>query len=132
MKPKNLFKVCVLFLAIPSFVSCDKDDKIDISQLKGTWNVVYDDPNLSVDGFVKYTFNEDKTCNIYCYDALSNRDTTINRTYIVSLDQTLITLFNEENRYTEQYDILKLTSKTMKWRNTTPSDGNSDKKLEKE
>ncbi|MBP1615165.1 MAG: hypothetical protein H6Q13_2613 [Bacteroidetes bacterium] len=132
MKPKNLFKVCLLFLAISSFVSCDKDDKIDISQLKGTWSVVYDDPNLSVDGFVTYTFNEDKTCNIYCYDALSNRDTTINRTYIVSLDQTLITLFNEENRYTEQYNILKLTSKTMEWKNATPSDGKSDKKLVKE
>jgi len=35
-------------------ISCKKDDEINISQLDGKWSVVYDDPNLVVDGSVNY------------------------------------------------------------------------------
>lgn len=40
-------------------------------------------------------------------------------------------LYDKEEHYTEQYHILKLTSKEMKWENASPKDGNSDKRLEK-
>jgi len=135
MKTMNLFGALILLLATFSLVSCEKEDEVNISQLVGKWNVTNDDPNLSVDGFVQYTFNDDKCCSIYCYDALSNRDTTINRRYVISIDNRLITLYKEDfmhkenDVYTEQYYIRKLTSNEMKWENASPKDGNSDKKL---
>lgn len=130
MKHKNLWGILLLFLAAFGFASCDKDDKVNISQLTGTWSVANDDPNLCVDGYVTYTFHADKTCDIYSYDALSNRDTTINRIYITSMDNRLITLFEtsyacqKNGVYTHQYHILRLTSKEMKWENASPKDGN--------
>lgn len=51
--------------------------------------------------------------------------------YIISLDEKLIKLYDKEEHCTEQYHILKLTSKEMKWENASPKDGNSDKRLEK-
>lgn len=131
MKAKTQLRILFLFGIILSCISCDNDDKVDISQLTGKWSVYNDDPNLAVDGSVEYTFKDDNTCSIYSYDALSNRDTTIMRTYIVSNDNKMITIFNKENAYTEQYYILKLTSKEMKWENASPNDGNSNKRLRK-
>lgn len=136
MKTKNLVGALLLFSVIFNFVSCDKDDKVNINQLTGKWSVYNDDPNLAVDGVVLYTFNADKTCIIYCYDALSNRDTTVNRTYVISIDNTLLTIYKEspmreDGIYTEQYYIRKLTSNKMVWENASPKDGNSNKKLVK-
>ncbi len=133
MKTKNLLEMLFLLIVSFGFVSCNNDDEIDINRLVGRWSVSYDDPRLMVDGSVIYTFNTDKSCSIYNYDALSNRDTTINRTYIISYDNTLITLFNEEEKYTEQYRILKLTSKEMRWEDASSKCGcsNSNKKFVK-
>lgn len=130
MKAKKQLRILLFLGIILCYISCDNDDKVDISQLIGKWSVYNDDPNLAVDGSVEYTFKDD-TCSIYSYDALSNRDTTIMRTYIVSNDNKIITIFNKENAYTEQYYILKLTSKEMKWENASPNDGNSNKRLRK-
>lgn len=110
------------------FVACDKENEVNINHLIGKWSVTYD-PNLVVEGSVSYTFNVDKTCDIHIYDALSNRDTTIYRTYILGNDNKLITLFNEDKVYTEQYTVTKLTSSEMKWINASPGDGNDDKRL---
>jgi len=129
MKTKNQLGILFLFCIFFSLTSCDKNDEININQLVGKWYVYNDDPNLSVDGSVTYTFNSDKTCLIHSSDFLSNRDTIINMTYVISYDNTLITLYNEENRYTEQYNIKKLTSKEMIWENASPKDRNSNKKL---
>lgn len=63
------------------------------------------------------------------YNALSNSDTTINWTYLISNDKNLITMYGEDKVYTEQYTITKLTNKEMKWVNASPGDGNSDKRL---
>jgi len=137
MKTMNLFGVLTLLLATFCLISCEKEDEVNISQLVGKWSVTNDDPNLSVDGLVQYTFSADKSCSIYCYDALSNKDTTINRRYAISIDNRLITMYKvdpihkENGLYTEQYYIRKLTSNEMKWENASPKDGNSDKKLVK-
>ena len=128
MKTTNLYGM-LLFFAVLSLTSCGKDDELDITQLTGKWSVTNDDPRLAVDGSVEYTFNSDKTCTIINSDFLSGRDTTIYRTYIISMDNKLITLFNKESKYTEQYTIRKLTSKEMRWENASPKDGNSDKRL---
>lgn len=119
----------MLLLAAFSLASCEKDDEVNISHLQGKWSIANDDPRLAVDGWVSYTFNADKSCSIYSSDALSNRDTTIYRTYVISIDNTLITLFKEDGNYTEQYYIRKLSSEEMKWENASPKDGNSDKRL---
>lgn len=131
MRTTKLFRVIMLLLVTFSFASCEKDDEVNISQLEGKWSIVSDDARLSVDGFVNYTFNADKSCSIYSYDALSNRDTTVYRTYVIGINNTLITLFKEGGIYTEQYYIRKLSSKEMKWENASPQDGNSDKRLVK-
>ena len=114
MKSRILFSL-LLFFSVVCFVQCSKNEEIDISQLGGKWNVYNDDPRLSVDGYMSYTFNSDMTCIIYVYDALSTKDTTVNRTYIVSHNNDLITIFDEDNQNAGQYNILKLTSKEMKW-----------------
>ncbi len=128
MKTTNLYGM-LLFFAVLSLTSCGKDDELDIAQLTGKWSVTNDDPRLAVDGSVEYIFNSDKACTIINSDFLSGRDTIIYRTYIISMDNKLITLFNEEDKYTEQYTIRKLTSKEMRWENASPKDGNSDKRL---
>lgn len=130
---KTLFGLFLVFWAVFAMVSCDKEDEVKISQLEGTWNVANDDPRLVVEGGKEYTFNADNSCSIYSYDVLCNRDTTINRTYVISLDHRLITIFKEDpdhkgqSVYTEQYHIRKLTSEEMKWENASPNDGNPDK-----
>ncbi len=129
MRTIKLYGMLLFLLVTCSLDSCKKDDEINIAQLAGKWYVTNDDPNLSVDGSINYTFNTDKTCTINIYDALANRDTAIHRTYTISMDNNLITLFSEKGYYTEQYNIRKLTSKEMKWGNASPKDGNSDKRL---
>lgn len=132
MKKTKYITIILLFGIIFSLISCEKADDININQLVGKWYIYNDDPNLSVDGSVTYTFNADGTCFIHNSDFLSGRDTIISRTYIIGAENTLVTLFNEDGRYTEQYNIRKLTSKEMIWENASPSDGNSGKKLRKE
>jgi hypothetical protein len=133
MNMKKQLATLFLFGLIFSLIltSCKKDDGIAINQLVGKWYIYNDDPNLSVDGSVTYTFNVDKTCLIHSTDFLSGHDTIISRTYVVGAENTLVTLFNKEGRYTEQYTIRKLTSKEMIWENASSTDGNSDKKLRK-
>ncbi len=131
MKTKKQLAILLLSIVVLGLISCDKDDEIDINQLIGEWYVYNDDPNLEVDSGVTYTFNTDKTCLIHSSSFLSDWDTIVNRTYAISYDNTLVTLYNEENRYTEQYNIRKLTSSEMIWENASPGDGNSDKKLRK-
>lgn len=132
MTKKKQLAILVGISLIFSLVSCEKADDININQLVSKWYIYNDDPNLSVDGSVTYTFNADGTCFIHNSDFLSGRDTIIGRSYIVGAENRLVTLFNEDGRYTEQYNIRKLTSKEMIWENASPSDGNSGKKLRKE
>ncbi|WP_343570257.1 hypothetical protein [Sphingobacterium sp.] len=109
--------------------SCKKDEKIAIDNLIGKWTVANDDPKMAVDGSVTYKFSSDMTCIKNIYDALSNRDTTIYRTYVLSNDKTLVTLYDERKIYTEQYLIKKLNTKEMKWENASPNDDNENKRL---
>lgn len=131
MKTKKQSAIILLSIIIFGLISCEKDKKIDINLLVGEWYVYNDNPNLSVDSYVTYTFCSDKICSIRSRDCLSDRDTTIARTYVISYDNTLITLSDEKNKYTEQYHIRKLTSKEMVWENVVRCNGNSNKKLRK-
>lgn len=129
MKAQNLFRMLMLMVMAFSFISCtDEDDKVEVSQLVGKW--IVKEPVLQDDFVTSYTFNADKTYEVYTGSPSSN-GVPLRGTYIISLDKKLITLYDKEEHYTEQYHILKLTSKEMKWENASSKDGNSDKRLEK-
>ena len=125
MKTQNLF--LMLMVMAFSFISCT-DDKVEISQLVG--KRIAKEPVLQDDFVTSYTFNADKTYEVYTGSPFSN-GVPFRGTYIISLDEKLITLYDKEEHYTEQYHILNLTSKVMKWVTASPKDGNSDKRLEK-
>ena len=128
MKTQNLFFMLILISMAFSFISCtDEDDKVEIPQLVGKW--IVKEPVLQDDFVTCYTFNADKTYEVYTGSPLSN-GVPFRGTYIISLDEKLIKLYDKEEHCTEQYHILKLTSKEMKWENASPKDGNSDKRLE--
>lgn len=125
----NLIKAAILFSITIYFASCSKDDDINIDHLTGFWNVVEDDPQTPVQGPTSYNFNPDKTCTVYVQRSSPQKDTTMSRTYVLSIDNTLVTLYDEKGRYTEQYRIVKLTDHEMQWKNGSPGDGNHDKSL---
>lgn len=129
MKTQNLFSMLMLVFMAFSFISCaDEDNTVEISQLEGLWLVR--EPALEDDNVTSYTFKADNTCEIYTGNPLSN-GVAHYCTYEISDDKKLITIVEKERDYTEQYYILKLTSDEMKWKNASPKDGNSDKRLEK-
>ena len=111
-----------------AFLSCKKEDKLDTSHFQGKWSERAED-GVAMDGSVTYTFNSDNTCSKHIYNALSNQDTTLKWTYVLSHDRTLVTMYGTDKVYTEQYRIKKLTSREMKWENASPGDGNSNKRL---
>ena len=128
MKTQNLFSMLMLVFMAFSFISCADDDDSVISQLTGVWFVK--EPVLEDEYVTSYTFYADKRCEIYTGSPVSN-GTPLYRTYVISHDKKLITIYDKEGHYTEQYYILKLTSDEMIWENASPKDGNSDKRLEK-
>ncbi|MDP4206390.1 MAG: hypothetical protein Q8859_10380 [Bacteroidota bacterium] len=133
MKRTSLFGIFLVFLSVISLVNCSDDDKIDINQLKGTWLIAFDDPNIVMEGGVEYTFNNDNTCSICNYNALSTKDSTFYRKYIVSIDKQVLTIYKdnmyrkESDPFTGQYNIKKLTSKEMRLESV--DERNNNKKL---
>ncbi len=113
-----------LVICLLSIFSCTKDENVSVSSLVGKWTEVHYNNNLSVDGYINYTFNEDNSFVAYSYDALSNKDTTVyGDLYIVSNDSKLITLYTDssdrphlyrpEHIFNGQYEILTLKSDKM-------------------
>lgn len=120
MKHIHLFRTFSLLFITINFMSCSNDDKIDIAQLNGIWSIELDDPNIITESYVRYTFNTDKTCSIDNYDALSGHRKITDRKYIVSIYNQILTIYKndmhkkEDDPYTGQYHIKKLTSKDMR------------------
>lgn len=101
MKTQNLFFMLILISMAFSFISCtDEDDKVEIPQLVGKW--IVKEPVLQDDFVTCYTFNADKTYEVYTGSPLSN-GVPFRGTYVISLDEKLITLYDKEGHYTEQY-----------------------------
>ena len=67
MKTQNLF--LMLMVMAFSFISCT-DDKVEISQLVGKW--IAKEPVLQDDFVTSYTFNADKTYEVYTGSPFSN------------------------------------------------------------
>ncbi|HAE66085.1 hypothetical protein [Sphingobacterium multivorum] len=126
---KEIYKVLIPAIIVLVLTSCKKDEKIAIDNFIGKWTVANDNPTFVYDGYITYKFNSDMTCVKNIYNALEHRDTSIYRTYVLSNDKTLVTLYDKNKIYTEQYRIKKLNSKEMIWENASPKDGNADKRL---
>lgn len=127
MKTQKIIGMLLLFLAF-SFISCDKDEAENVSFLTGRWAVK--EPVVEIDAVIYYTFKADKTCEVFIVGPAINSMVS-HLTYEISEDNKLITLYDKGADYTERYEILKLTNDEMQWKNATPEDGNSDKRLEK-
>ena len=131
---KHLLYTLAICLCSLGFVACsDDDDDIEISSLTGTWTRVYNDPNLSVDGSISYTFNADSTWSVRHSDYLSGGDTTIyGEKYIVSSNRYMH-MYVDMADYPHLYanpnnvscEIQKLTSDKMTWK-VTLQDANYD------
>ena len=64
MKTQNLFFMLILISMAFSSISCtDEDDKVEIPQLVGKW--IVKEPVLQDDFVTCYTFNADKTYEVY-------------------------------------------------------------------
>lgn len=126
---KKNYKVLIPATVVLVLTSFKKDEKIAIDNLIGKWTVANDNPTFVYDGFVTYKFNSDLTCIKNIFNALEHRDTSIYGTYVLSNDKPLVTLYDKNKIYTEQYRIKKLNRKEMIWKNASPKDGNADKKL---
>ena len=81
MKAQNLFRMLMLMVMAFSFISCtDEDDKVEVSQLVGKW--IVKEPVLPDDFVTSYTFNADKTYEVYTGSPSSN-GVPLRGTYII-------------------------------------------------
>ena len=111
-----------LVLAAVFLASCNSDDdEIQIDQLAGTWQQVYDE-GVVAEGYVQYTFtpgvpSTSGDCTIHVYDVFAG-DTTIRRCYAVADDNRRLYIFKAQyggNPETQEYDIRRISAKGMTW-----------------
>lgn len=118
MKTKKLLLMFLLLFFTMSFISCDNNE-VEINQLTGKWTVWNDDPNLSVDSSVNYTFNANGTCIIHTTSLLDPSSRTFNLKYAVSANNNILTIYKNDMHIMEnevgagKYQIIKLTSTEM-------------------
>ena len=118
MKSKNLLAISLLLLFMVGFISCNNDE-VEINQLTGKWTVWNDDPNLSVDSSVDYTFNTNGTCIIHTTSFLDPSSRTFNLKYVVGVNNNTLTIYKNDMDIMEnevgagKYRIIKLTSSEM-------------------
>lgn len=114
----------LLFILLPALLvisSCSKNNVVDISSLEGRWYVANYDPNLAVDSSVEYVFNSDNTytISVYNFTGMDDDPSISSGTYVISLDNKLITLYEEDGALSGQYDIINLHSGKMTWQTLT-------------
>ena len=108
----------LLFITAMMF-ACKKDNDIRISRLDGTWSITRQTSS------VKYKFNNtDKIVSILSNSSSNGADTLINRKFMISYDNRVMTIYKEiyrekENEiFTGQYNITKLSNKELLLKNT--------------
>ena len=116
----NIFVMCAAML---SLASCSSDDNEEflMDQLAGTWEQVYDE-GVVAEGYVQYTFTPGKPatggeCTIHVYDVFAG-DTTFVRDYALTEDRHLaiyIGQYGGTPPEIQEYDVQKLSAKTMTW-----------------
>ena len=109
----TILRFAFAMLAALSLASCSSDDEEEflMDQLSGTWEQVYDE-GVVAEGYVQYTFTPGTPatggeCTIHVYDVFAG-DTTFVRDYALTEDRHLAI-------YSGQYDVQRLSAKTMTW-----------------
>ena len=97
MRTSMKHAMAFVVLAAVFLVSCSSDDdEIQIDQLAGTWQQVYDE-GVVAEGYVQYTFTPgipptSGDCTIHVYDVFAG-DTTIRRSYALADDHRRLFIF---------------------------------------
>ena len=123
MKTMKIWRLMLIMLAAFSLVSCSSDDdELQIDQLAGTWEQVYDE-GVVAECYVRYTFTPGTpstggTCAIHSYDVFTG-DKTIQRDYALTDNGQRLTIFKGQYggkpSEVSEYDVLRLSSKWMTW-----------------
>ena len=122
MRTSMKHAMAFVVLAAVFLVSCSSDDdEIQIDQLAGTWQQVYDE-GVVEEGYVRYTFtpgvpSTSGDCTMQIYDVFAG-DMIIRRGYAVTDDNRRLFLFKSQyggNPETQEYDIMRISDKGMTW-----------------
>ncbi len=115
----TILRLAFAMLAAFSLASCSSDDDEEflMDQLAGTWEQVYDE-GVVAEGYVQYTFTPGKPatggeCTIHVYDVFAG-DTTFVRDYALTEDRHLAIYIGTPPEI-QEYDVQKLSAKTMTW-----------------
>ncbi len=107
----TILRLAFAMLAAFSLASCSSDDDEEflMDQLAGTWEQVYDE-GVVAEGYVG-------ECTIHVYDVFAG-DTTFVRDYALTEDRHLaiyIGQYGGTPPEIQEYDVQKLSAKTMTW-----------------
>ncbi len=122
-----------------AMTGCEKEHyDVDLPQIAGTWSLVDSDSQLETDSKLTYTFDKGEGNELPGYtmvtrDAISGIETTHTGTYFIGTRETergrtYITMFDDEVDYAVEFQVFKLTSRNMKWKELTDN-GWSDMKM---
>ena len=122
MKTMKIWRIAFAMLAAFSLASCSSDDdELQIDQLAGTWEQVYD-KGVVAEGYVQYTFTPGTPatggeCTIHVYDVFAG-DTTFVRDYALTEDRHLaisVGQYGGTPPEIQEYDVQRLSAKDMSW-----------------
>ncbi|MGI6233527.1 MAG: hypothetical protein ACOYJF_11905 [Prevotella sp.] len=116
----SLVSILMLIFAFPFYSCSDDDEDVDVSQLAGRWEKIYDEGVVS-EGAVYYTFvasdGNSGECTIHVYDYLANKDTIVHQFYAVSDDNRTLLLgeeiYDDNPNATEEYEIRTLNKSRL-------------------
>ena len=122
MKTMKIWRIAFAMLAAFSLASCSSDDdELQIDQLAGTWEQVYD-KGVVAEGYVQYTFTPGTPatggeCTIHVYDVFAG-DTTFVRDYALTEDRHLAIYEGQHDGTSmemQEYDVQRLSTTGMTW-----------------
>lgn len=123
MKTMKIWRLMFMMLAAFSLASCSSDDdELQIDQLAGTWEQVYDE-GVVAEGYVQYTFTPGTPttggeCTIHVYDVFAG-DTTVQRDYVLTDNGSRLTIFQGQYGGTPseiyEYELQRLSATRMTW-----------------
>ena len=123
--------VLSLFFLVVALSGCEKENYIDISKLQGKWTLAENGTMTS------YSFDHASNTVIIISEKNSGLDISLKRKFIVSYDHRTITIYKaiyhhrEEEAFTGQYRIVKLSGSKMVLQSTDGGDFEPEKHLMK-
>ena len=101
-----------------------KKEEIDIDHVNliGTWQLQSKGIQELDGSFIRYQFGADYSCTKSFKNGFQV-DVKMNWTYVVNKRHAMITLFDQHNQYQEQFKIVYLKNKEMRWENKLSKSG---------